>query len=171
MRCEICTNNPDLINLVPVPNSKGAYDTMMCGGCLYESDHYCHEHDAIHMYVNGNNTACGTCVEEVVREQGDKIAAEFAVGLENLKKGQNEIGIIAEFSVMDTNQRLRNPRMSDFAFATKAAGATRAQHLARPIVAYSVIKKVSIEDSVKKALTDPGVVFLGLPEEEQISRS
>ncbi|MDO8452771.1 MAG: hypothetical protein Q7S79_03400 [bacterium] len=164
MRCEICTNDPQLLYSLPIPNSQGAFDTYVCGGCAYESEHYCHKHDNAHTLVLENSSACGDCVEEVVREKGEKVGAAFSVGLTDSPIGL-EVGAIVAVYLMGIKGSIRSPRLGEWPYVAKIMGANDAQHIARPIITYAMCRKLSIEDSVKTALEKPGVVFLGMAED------
>ena len=164
MRCEICTNDPYALLILPIKQPDGKLNTIACNGCAYESEHYCHKHDKANMGFIDGTSACGTCVEEVVEEGGQQLAIQIAIRAEDAPN-RSEIKEVVDEYLAELQYGLEHLSFTDLPLAVIVSQTTNAQNIARPIVAYSFRKKLPIEAAISKSLERPAVVFLGLPDE------
>lgn len=65
MKCEICGQDKDPLNILPIKQSDGKLETLACDDCAYKTGLFCKIHKRPHQgFVDGTN-ACLLCINEL----------------------------------------------------------------------------------------------------------
>lgn len=85
MNCESCGVEPDHLYLIPVKQSDGRLNKLVCYECALSSGAYCQKHDTPHMgFDQAEKGACLKCIEELVQENMVRAGDLLRLFLDNL---------------------------------------------------------------------------------------
>lgn len=159
MKCEMCGGDPNLIVLLPKRQPDGKLVTLACEGCSIESGMYCQKHERPHTGFTDETTACVLCIEDVVKENGERIAGIFAAVISQSDKAL-EIQRDIQNWLERINFMLPSVDLSESPLAVRFLKTPHALNIARAVVIYSQRMKIAPEEVIKRVAKEGAGIIL-----------
>ncbi len=103
--CELCSNEADIINILPITQPDGKLDTMACTECSETSEVYCLEHRRPHIGFDDNTSACVECIETELDENAEDIYESFISKMSSDKKNKVALLVVHRWAMVSSEVR------------------------------------------------------------------
>lgn len=162
MRCEICTEDKPDMAILPIHQENGNLNTIACLDCAKQSGAYCREHSAPHLGFFDGTSACRECIEDIVKEDGEKIAGNFAARVTSSQK-RNEIQLAVNQWLEQIGESLHNVSLGDLPLAILAAQTPHALMISRAIITRAQRTHTTYEEVIDQVCFEGPDIILPKP--------
>lgn len=167
MKCEMCGRDPDLIVLLPKKQPGGNLVTLACEGCSNKSGMYCQKHGQPHIGFEDETTACMRCIEDIVRENGERIAGILAAAVNQSDKAL-EIQRAIQNWLNRINSMLPSVSLAELPMVVRFLETPHVLNIARAVVTYSQRMKITPEEVIERVAKEGAGVILPSESGEEV---
>lgn len=159
MKCEICGNDPKSIVILPKRQENGSLITLSCEPCAIASGMYCEKHQRPHQGFMDETTACIPCIEEILKQDGEKIAGSFAVAVAGSDKASEIQAAIRVWSER-LESGLSNVSLIELPGFIDLIRTKHPVRVARLVVTYSQRMHMTPDEAIKKVVEEGPDIIL-----------
>lgn len=135
--CELCSNDADLLIVLPIRSNEYSPTTEACLECVKKNPAFCKIHFQPHIKYKDDTTACRPCLDDSVEKNWEYVASRAAVSLLQSPR--------AEQGITDLKIWAKPLITEQYPFGKLVARLVIAQHLRTGLPISSVVDNLSQE--------------------------